>query len=125
MKRGFSLIELIVALGLISVAVLLLGVAVSSVPLTKNTRDQNLAYHIAVKKIEELRSISYASLPGSGTFTDPGFAELNSAAGQLTVASYQGSSEIKHITVTVTWTDGGANKNVTLDTLMAENGLNE
>src|SRR3989344_9310034 len=66
---GFSLVELIVALAVVMVAILLFGVAVSSLPVIKGTRNRNIAYHAAAQKIEELRNTPFASLPGSGSFS--------------------------------------------------------
>jgi type II secretory pathway pseudopilin PulG len=121
---GYSLIEVIIALALVVVTITIFGVAVSSTPLTKTARNQNLAYHIASKKIEELRDTAFDSLPASGAFADSGLAALASPTANLTVADYEGSSEIKKITVVISWDEAGSTRNVTLETLISNTGLN-
>ena len=65
---GFSLIEVIVALALTIVTIVIFGAAVSSTPLTKTAKYQNIAYHVAEKKLEELRNTDFNSLPPSASF---------------------------------------------------------
>ncbi len=123
--RGFSLIEIIISLGLILITITIFGVAVNTLPLTKNTRNQNVAYHIAAKKIEELRNTQFASLPASGAFTDPGLLELASSSADLVVADYEASNLIKKVTVTVKWSEQANLRTFVLETLMSSNGLNK
>ena len=119
--KGFSLIEVIIASAMVISSLVIFGVALSTVPLTRTTRNQNIAYH---KKIEDLRRTAFASLPASGPFNDPGLSYLASSTASLTVADYQGSGEIKDISVTVNWVQQGATKNVILQTLISNTGLN-
>ncbi len=123
---GFTLIEVIIALALLMATIIIFSSVLSSIPLTKAARNQNLAYHIAAKKIEELRNTPFNSLPSSGSFSDPALNKLENASGALTVADYEGASDIKKVTVTVVWTDPvGPAKSVALETLMSKNGLNK
>ena len=122
--KGFSLIEVIIASAMVISSLVIFCVALSTVPLTRTTRNQNIAYHIAAKKIEDLRRTAFASLPASGPFNDPGLSYLASSTASLTVADYQGSGEIKDISVTVNWVQQGATKNVILQTLISNTGLN-
>ncbi len=123
---GFLLIEVVVALAVFILTLTIFGVAVSTAPLTKTARNQNLAYHIASKKIEVLRHTPYASLPANGTssFSDTGFTDLPGATGQLTIAQY-GANQIKRVTVTVSWQEAGTARSVVIETLMALAGLNQ
>ena len=124
--KGFSLIEVIIALALVLVTLLIFGVAVSSLPLARGARDQNIAYHIAGKKLEDLRHTAFAQLPPSGSFSDPALANLPSGAdANLTVANYQSSSSIKQATVVVSWTENGTAESVTMDTLIASGGISQ
>lgn len=126
-RKGFSLIELVIALGVVALTVFVFGIAVSSLPLTKSTRNRNIAYHAAAQKLEELRNTPFASLPASGSFSYPIFSELTNASGQLTVSSYSGydPNQIKAAAVTVTWYENGVAYNVRLDTLLSDSGLND
>ncbi len=125
LKRAFSLIEVIIALAIVLATLTVFGAALSSLPLTKNARNQNLAYHIAAKKVEELRNTPFDQLPASGSFTDPGFSDLNGASGTQTVSNYAGSSSIKLLAVTVFWQDQTVTRSVTLETLVSDKGLNQ
>lgn len=124
-RAGYSLIEVIIALAIVLVMLVIFGGAISTIPLTKTARNQNVAYHIAAKKIEELRNTPFASLPGSGSFSDTALAELPGSTAALTAVNYQGSSIIKHFTVQVSWTENQTSRNVTLDTLIGEQGLSQ
>lgn len=124
MLRGFSLIEVIIGLALVLVTLTIFGVALSTLPLTKTARNQNIAYHIAAKKIEELRDTTFVSLPSSGPFTDPGLADLPGSTADLTITDYEGSNKIKRAAVVVNWEETGQARSVLLETLISENGLN-
>lgn len=124
--KGLSLIEIIIALALVVVTITIFGVALSSVPLTKTARNQNLAYHIAAEKIEELRNTPFASLPAAGSsFANPALANLPAGSAAFTIQNYQSDSKIKQVTVTVSWVDAGKTRSVVLETLMSERGLNQ
>jgi len=121
---GFTIIETTIALLLIIVTVTIFGVALSSLPLTKTARNQNIAYHIAAKKMEELRDTQFASLPAGSSFTDPVLLNLNGAQASFTLEDYQGSSQIKTATVTVQWQEESRTRDVVLETLISDKGLN-
>lgn len=124
-KLGFSLIEVIIALAVVLVTMIAFGVVVNTIPLTRTARNQNVAYHIAAKKVEELRHTAFASLPSSGTFTDAGLQNLASSTAALTIANYQSSAIIKQADVTVTWYENNKARNVSLTTLISQGGLNQ
>ena len=124
-KFGFSLIEVIIALAVVLVTLIAFGVVVNTIPLTKTARNQNVAYHIAAKKVEELRHTAFVSLPASGPQSDPGLQNLASSTMSLTVGSYEGSSDIKQATVIVEWYENDKARNVNLTTLIGEAGLNQ
>lgn len=125
MRKGFSLIEMIIALALVLATILVFAVALQSSPLTRHARNQNVAYHVAANKIEELRNTQFSSLPASGAFSDPGLGNLQGATAQLTITDYQGSSDVKQVVVTISWLEAGATKSLTLETLMSNSGLNK
>jgi len=114
-----------VALGLTVAALVMFGVVLSTVPLTKDSRNQNIAYKVAGKKIEQLRNTPFTNLPSSGVFTDPGLADIASSTATLTVSDFGGNVEIKQINVMITWEESGGTKNLSLDTLISSGGLNQ
>lgn len=126
LEKGFSLIETIIALGLVLATIFIFSSALSALPLTKSVRNQNVAYHIAAKRVEELRNTPFASLPASGgNFTDLGLANLASSTANFTIGNYESSTQIKQVTVTVTWWEQAVAKNVILETLISNSGLNQ
>lgn len=124
-KTGFTLIELVVALGVTVIGLMLFAVVVSTIPLTRTSRNQNLAYHIAAKKIEELRNTPFASMPASGTFSDPGLSDLNGSTAALTVSDYQSSADIKEVRVSVSWLQEDDQKSIELETLIYDGGVSQ
>ncbi len=97
--------------------------ALNTVALTRKLRYENLAYHAANKQMEVLRDTAYASLPASGTISDPMLAQIPSGAGSFTVSNYPGYGGMKELVVTVTWNVGVA-KSVVLRTLAGSGGIN-
>lgn len=124
-SRGFSLIEVIIALFVMSAALLLYAGSYATVRLTRAARDEAQAYRIAARQIELLRSTSFAALPPSGTITDTNLTALPSGAGIYTVSDYSGTSgHLKTASVTVSWTRDGTPRTVILETLVSETGFN-
>jgi prepilin-type N-terminal cleavage/methylation domain-containing protein len=122
-QRGISLIEIIICMFMIGVLFALYTAAINTVAHTKKLRYDNLAYHVANKKMEELRATSYASLPASGTIVDAMLSQIPSGSGSFTTIDHAGFSGLKEITVTVSWDDGQA-KQVQLKTLAGSGGIN-
>ena len=122
---GFTIIETAIALLLVVVTVTIFGVALSTLPLTKTARNQNIAYHVAAKKIEEFRNTPFNSLPPGGAFTDFGLANLASSTASYTITDYQGSADIKQVTVIVSWDEQGKQRSTSLETLISKGGLNK
>ena len=123
-ERGFSLIEVIIALAIILSTVLIYAGSLATVRLVRDVRDQIQAYRIAARQMEVLRSTDFAALPGSGSFNDPDFSKLPSGSGTLSITSYNGSAHFKQVGVTVNWSDDGLSRQVQLNTLMGETGFN-
>ncbi|MBI4363660.1 MAG: prepilin-type N-terminal cleavage/methylation domain-containing protein [Candidatus Doudnabacteria bacterium] len=122
-QKGMSLIEVIVSMFMLAVLLTLYAGALNTVAQTKKLKYENLAYHAASKKMEELRATTFASLPPSGTISDPMLSQIPSGSGSFTVFDYGPYSGIKEIIVTVSWNDGKA-KSVVLKTLAGSGGIN-
>lgn len=122
-KQGFTLIELVVALGLIAVTLFGYFAVLKTVTLTRFAKHQALAYQVAIKKVEELKAVPFGSLPVSGSFTDSALAALPQVQANLTVADYGGSAGIKEITVTISWQESAGAKNVQVKTILTSGGI--
>lgn len=120
---GFSFIEVIVAIFIMSVMLLLLQAVVQSNVLVRNAKNQGIALAIARNELEGLRIGGYAALPQSGSFSDTLLSSLPVAATTTrTISTY--NAKTKQVTVSVIWLDPGtlASSTVSLSTLITETG---
>ncbi len=123
-EKGFSMVEVIIGLALISILFAVVILQVGTLDISRKQRYENIAYHVANKQMEDLRAISYSSLPASGTITDSLLTQIPSGEGSYTVTDYSGYSGMKQMVVTVTWNDGAV-KSVVLRTLVTGQVINE
>ena len=122
-QNGMSLIEVIISMFMIAALLVFYTSALNLVALSKKTRKENIAYHIANKQMEDLRNTAFASLPASGTISDSMLSQIPSGSGGYTVSSYAGFSGMKEMVVTVSWNDG-ISRQVILKSLAGNGGLN-
>jgi Tfp pilus assembly protein PilV len=122
-QSGYSLIEVVISLFMITVIVVLYASALNMVAISRRLRYENIAYHIATKQMETLRDITHDSLPTSGTISDPLLSQIPSGAGSFTVSDYAGYSNMKEMSVTVTWIDP-VSKQVNLKSLSGTGVIN-
>jgi type IV pilus modification protein PilV len=110
-RGGFTLIEVLVAMGIFTVAVL--GVAISATSVIKANQGSystTIAINLAQDKLEELKALP-ASLASGGPVTDTINGETFSRS--WTVTANSPISGMQRIDVTVTWTDYGS-RSITL-----------
>jgi prepilin-type N-terminal cleavage/methylation domain-containing protein len=120
-SRGFTLIEILVALGIVVSMLLALVALVRLSALQDTARMEELALTIASSHLEELRAGGYPALPASGALSDSRLASLPSGAGEITVIT--GGNDTKEVTVEVSWvTRSGATRDIVLSTIIAESG---
>lgn len=126
-QKGYSLVEILIALFLLGALVTILLTVSGTLFTTRSSRLQSIATKIATKDIEYLRNLPFASFPSTGpcnqpTVADTDILKLPSGDCARTVTNYSGSSQIKFVTVTVTWQEK-IQKRVLLDTLVYQAGL--
>ncbi|OGG76628.1 hypothetical protein A2950_01910 [Candidatus Kaiserbacteria bacterium RIFCSPLOWO2_01_FULL_55_19] len=121
-SRGFSLIEIVVSIFIISVLLLLLLAVTRSGVLVRASKGQGVALAIVRNELESLRAGGYAALPGSGTFGNALVDTLPQATTTLMVSDY--NAKTKQVTATVIWLDAGAtaSSTVSLSTLITQTG---
>lgn len=120
-QRGFSLIEVVVSIGIMGVALLAVGTLTHTVPLSQQTRYETLALAIATDEIGGVRGGGYSSVPASGSFTSADMSSLPSGAGTVAVSDY--NDKTKQVTVTVSWQKPGLTaRSISLSTLITEVG---
>ncbi|MGE5298129.1 MAG: type IV pilus modification PilV family protein [Acidobacteriaceae bacterium] len=122
-QEGTSLIEVLILLFLIASMLVLYGAAVNTLTMSKRLRNENYAYHIANKQMEELREQNVTALPASGTITDPMLANIPSSSGDFTVTNHGVFTGLKELTVTVSWNDGRA-RQIQLKSVAGSGGIN-
>jgi prepilin-type N-terminal cleavage/methylation domain-containing protein len=116
---GFTLIEVLVAIGILTGVLLGLAMGASSViRANKSSYGNTLATTLAQDKLEELKSRTSSALPICPLFTTSGCSDSVTQAGTTFARSWQiltntPATGISQIDVRVTWTDYG-NKTVTL-----------
>ena len=120
-QKGFTLIEIMIAIFLLAVALLGLAAVTTSV-IKGNSFSQTLttATTLAKDKMEDLKGMSFNALP-TGTLTDYATADgtlQTSATGSYYTRSWNApGTDTKTITVTVTWS---FNRTVQLQTIRAK-----
>jgi prepilin-type N-terminal cleavage/methylation domain-containing protein len=120
-SRGFTLIEVAVAVFVIGIMIVASAALLHGVPVSRVTHSQSIALAIAESQIETLRAAGYAALPASGSFTDSALSSLASSTASTTVTVYD--SKTKRVDVGVSWLETDATRSyVTLTTLIAQVG---
>ena len=119
--RGFSLIEVLVAIGIVGAAFAAAEALVHAAPLARLTRDADLALVIARGELENVRAAGYADMPVSGSFSSSLMASLPSGTGTLTVSDF--NTGTKQVTVTVSWQDPALSaRSLRMSTLVTTTG---
>lgn len=112
-KNGFTLVEVLVSLAIISIAlVLLLELFNNSVKFSASSKAKYDALTIASTEIETLTSKPYSDVT-SNTFTK--VLGKNSFTCEIIVTEVEGMNGLlKNVDVTVSWIEKGSNKSVAI-----------
>lgn len=118
--RGFSLIEITVAIAIIGLMVVTTSTLLQRLPVSgSEVRNQDIALKIARTEIEILRAGGYDALPTNGPFTNPLLSSLANGSTSVTITAYD--AKTKRADVSVSWVGaGGASRSVSLTTLIAQ-----
>ena len=113
-KNGFSLIEVLITLILITIGVVTISRAFST-GLFASTDIENvdLALNIVQAKMEQIKNTAFASLADSGPTADSNFSRFN-----VTVNVSEGQDPMQ-VAVTVSWSVKGGQNSIILTTLVA------
>ncbi|MBI2601182.1 prepilin-type N-terminal cleavage/methylation domain-containing protein [Candidatus Daviesbacteria bacterium] len=130
-QRGFSLIEIMLAISTISILIILIASFPNAINLVTKSQHQSLAREIISKQIEDLRSLSYINLSlGETQLLDSRLSLLPNGNGKVLVESCDGTTcsnneKTKKITVRVSWKEGSRTQDVNVSTLISEGGLSK
>lgn len=126
-QRGFSLVELLIALVLITITAFIFTKATDTLGRIAKANHQTTAFHIAARKIENLRGSNFGSIPPTGPFTDSELSKLPQSSANLTVSQFQSQDQtkLKQVEAKVSWYEQSVPKEVKITTLISENGLHK
>lgn len=118
--RGFSLIEVTIAIAIIGIMIVATGTLLQRIPINgREVRDQDLALKITRNELEILRASGYAALPASGSFTDALLSSLTSGSAALAITDF--NAKTKRVKVSVSWQGAGVvARSVSLTTLITQ-----
>lgn len=118
--KGFTLIETVVSIFVVGAVIAIFAASSSTLSLTRDAKNQDIAMHIANSKLAQIRADGYDALPQDGPFTDPLLSSLPNGEASTTVSVF--NDKTKQIDVTVGWKRANAQRTVVLTTLMTETG---
>jgi len=121
-SKGFTYIELAIALAIIAFIVLAFAqLFIRSSISIKGMQFQTLAYNFAGDKIEEIRNETFESI-GDPWYPNVWETETQPLSGKTftrNVTISQLEASLKRIDIEVIWTEGGQNKNIQISSLIA------
>lgn len=119
--RGFTLIEMLISLFILSIATAFVAVIINTVGLTRDAAYESVALHIAQNELDTLRAAGYDQLPSSGAFSNPQLASLPQGSASTTVADW--NDKTKEVTTSVSWQGvNGTPRIASLTTLITQVG---
>lgn len=109
--RGFTLVEILVAMAIFSVAVLGLAIGATSVMRANQTSYFNtVATNLAQDKLEELKATAVSQLPNCPSYTATNCSDTRTSLGLSFTRSWQiiansPASGVNRLDVKIDWTD--------------------
>lgn len=129
-RSGFTLVETLLVVFVAGLLIFLMANLPNAFNLISKSKNASLAREIAIKQIEDKRSIGFDNLAlGTETISDTRIALLPQAAGSLSVEDCPveictNNEQIKLVSVLVTWKENNKEQKVELRTLIGLGGLN-
>lgn len=127
--KGFSIVEVIIALFITGIMVLVIANIPQAIRLITSSQSDSKVREAAAKKIEDLRIAGYDNLAnGTTTISDPRLKSLASVNTSTVIADCPlalcpGGELVKQVSVTISWNENSNSKNFKLTTLIAKGGL--
>lgn len=114
-ERGVTLVETLVALGLFAVGAATMGdFLVHQIRTAQSNYNHTIAYSIAAEELEAMRARRFMQMAESSSQQTVGNMNYTLAT---TVADGVPAASMKRITVTVSWSEPGGPRNVSLRTI--------
>ncbi len=131
MEKGFSLVESLLVVAVIGSVVFLMANIPNAMMLIAKSKHVSLAREIAVKHIENKRTINYSNLVNDNSpISDSRLNLLPQGSGTMIVSDCDPSvckngEPVKQVTVIVSWKDNNKPQTITLKTMIGEGGINQ
>ncbi|MBA4392863.1 MAG: hypothetical protein C0407_04855 [Desulfobacca sp.] len=111
-RKGFSLLELLFALGILSLGVLFLnGLSITTLKADKNSQNRTAALQLAQEKIESMKTLAFSELRGE---VESGLkiGTLGTLFQRETLVQKENGSSLADISVRVLWPSPSNPKNL-------------
>ena len=119
-SRGFTIMEVLVSIFVLASTLAIYTTASMTTRVTRHAKYQDAALRIAESEIENLRSLSFGSLPASGPIVSTELDALPGGTGTRTITEY--NTETKQANVNISWQEANMPRSIELDTLITETG---
>ncbi|MBN2372368.1 prepilin-type N-terminal cleavage/methylation domain-containing protein [bacterium] len=122
-RKGFTLIEIVVAMALMSLGLLALyGMQVTVMKSNSSSKNITTATLLAETKMEGLKNTGFGN---NTTGYETNIDEAGQAGGIFTRSwqidpNYQNSANMEKVTVTVTWSDQNRTHNISLKSVLSK-----
>jgi prepilin-type N-terminal cleavage/methylation domain-containing protein len=118
LNRGFSLMELMIAVAILLVAILgLLAAFINCILLNESNNNLGVAASDAQYVLEQIKGLAYS---GIATYTAPAFTNLTGETITLTrLILARPKGDLTEVTVKVSWTERQRNRDVSVSTRIA------
>ena len=129
LQKGFSLIEVLIAVFITGALVLVIANIPQAIKLVTGSQSELKVKEVAAKKIEDLRLSGYDNLAnGTTSISDTKLNGLANVSGNVLISDCTSplcpSGELaKQVTINVTWTENTEPKRFSISTLIAKGGL--
>jgi len=127
MRRGLSLIEVLVSIALIGVIFIIFTVSLSILGSGRYAENQGIAYGIAEAELETIRTLPSESVTDRADADFIGITPIHSAwdllegaQGFLTIEDWDENDGIKQVTAKVQWGDARGEQSIELKTLLSQ-----
>ena len=129
LQKGFSLIEVLIAVFITGALVLVIANIPQAIKLVTGSQSELKVKEVAAKKIEDLRLSGYDNLAnGTTSISDSKLNGLANVSGNVLISDCTSplcpNGELaKQVTINVTWTENTEPKRFSISTLIAKGGL--
>lgn len=129
-EKGFTLVETLLVVFVAGLLIFLMANLPNAFNLIAKSKNASLAREIAIKRVEDMRSVGFDNLAnGTETVTDTRISLLPQGLGSSSVEECPveictNGEQLKLVSVSVSWKENNKEQKVELKTLVGLGGLN-